>query len=153
MNIPYIFDDIDPYCNNNFLIQLKNMECSYHPMEQYIGLLSSNHNFSVINYNLRSFNSNFESFFGNFKKQILPCVLTLSETRFTTVSKTEIKKNEGYHTLSWYIFRWNLNICWIKHNMVNVLCLSFDFAVKAFSLLRLSTSSCYRNYNLYNGHE
>ena len=55
---------------------------------------------TILNYNIRSFNSNFDTFIASFNNyDVVPDILTLSETWFTETSLTEIPHFRGYHTI------------------------------------------------------
>ena len=91
-----IFNNLDPDLNYDFFSQYSNI-CNYYFINDYLTSLDSRSNLSIINYNVRSFNRNFESFFGNFSKECPPCVLNLTETRFSAENCVSVGGYSGHH--------------------------------------------------------
>ena len=96
MSASDIFNNLDPDLNYDFFSQYSNI-CNYYSINDYLTSLDSRSNLSIINYNVRSFNRNFESFFGNFSKECLPCVLNLTETRFSAENCVSVGGYSAYH--------------------------------------------------------
>ena len=96
MNTSDMLNNLDPDINYDFFNQSSNM-CNYFSINNYLTSLESRSNLSIINYNIRSFNRNFDSFFGTFSKECPPCVLNLTETRFSAENCVSIGGYNAHH--------------------------------------------------------
>ena len=91
-----MLNNLDPDINYDFFNQSNNM-CNYFSINNYLTSLESRSNLPIINYNIRSFNRNFDSSFGTFSKECPPCVLNLTETRFSAENCVSIGGYNAHH--------------------------------------------------------
>ena len=92
------FDEVDPELQYNFFADANSI-CRYYDIQDYANIHGSQNSLSIVNYNIRSFNKNFDTFIGGFLPNNMPCIMNITETRFTSFKFEQIPGYESYHTV------------------------------------------------------